>query len=174
MPLIFASLPSIMVCSEGQHICPILKLLTRVPSPALVEETFSMAALELPEANGGQQASVKRLLSTVAAGLLGSARLYKADGSAATAQLVLLVLAPTEQQSVPSTVEGAELTSRSLVEQQLLLDSVVLALHVVAEGAQQPVGAAGSNTSTAASLFGIFPSPQQLFIRSLSTMYAEE
>src|SRR3989344_5984900 len=33
MPLIRAGLPSIIVCSEGQHICPIKKLLKRAVSP---------------------------------------------------------------------------------------------------------------------------------------------
>lgn len=133
-----------------------------------------MPALELSAADGGQQASVKRSLSTVAAGLLGSARVYKADGGATTAQLDLPVSEPGEQQPAPSTVEGAELTSRVFAEQQLLLDWAVFVLLAVAAGAQQPVGAAGSNTSTAASLFGVFSSPQQLFIRALSTIDGEE
>ncbi|NMZ82913.1 hypothetical protein [Pseudomonas mandelii] len=174
MPLIFASLSSIMVCSEGQHICPILKLLKRVASSVLVGDTFSMPTLGLPAADGGQQASIKRSLSTVAAGWLGSARLYRADGCATTAQFDLLISEPGEQQPAPFTEEGAELTSKVFAEQQLLLDCAVVVLHIVAAGAQQPVGAAGSNTSTAASLFGVCSSPQQLFIKALSTIYCEE
>ncbi|MFJ4087054.1 hypothetical protein [Pseudomonas psychrophila] len=135
MPLIFASLPSIMVCSEGQHICPILKLLKLVLSPVLVGETLSMPALEVSAADGGQQAWVMRSLSTAAAGLLGSARLYKTDGGARTVQLDLLVSEPGEQHPTPSTVEGAELTSRVFAEQQLLLDWAVFVLHVVAADA---------------------------------------
>lgn len=133
-----------------------------------------MPALELSAADGGQQASVKRSLSTAAAGLLGSARLYKAGAGATTAQLNLPESESGEQQPAPSTVEGAELTSRVFAGQQLLLDCAVFVLHVVAAGAQQPVGAAGSNTSTVASLFGVGSSPQQLFIGALSTIYGEE
>lgn len=133
-----------------------------------------MLALELSVADGGQQASVKRSLSTAAAGLLGSVRAYKADGGATTAQLDLPVSEPAAQQPVPFTAEGAELTSRVFVEQQLLLDWAVFVLQVVAAGAQQAVGAVGSNTSTAASLFGVCFSPQQLFIRALSTIHGED
>lgn len=53
-----------------------------------------MPTLGLPAADGGQQASIKRSLSTVAAGWLGSARLYRADGGATTAQFDLLISEP--------------------------------------------------------------------------------
>ncbi|WP_429582116.1 hypothetical protein [Pseudomonas frederiksbergensis] len=176
MPLIFASLPSIIVCSEGQHICPIRKLLKRVASPILAEDTFSAHELEPSAAEVGQQASIKKSLPAWAIGLLGSARAYKVEAGVTVVQLDVAPSKTEEQQPVPSALVGAGLTSKAFGAQQLPLGEFwrLFVSQVVAAGAQQPVSAAGSKTSTPASLFVVCSSPQQLFISKLSTSYGEE
>ncbi|WP_338925063.1 hypothetical protein V0M98_39470 (plasmid) [Pseudomonas silesiensis] len=152
IPLILPSLPSIIVCSEGQHICPIRKLLKRALLPASAGEAFAAQALAPPAPDGGQQASVKRSLSTGAADLLDSARVYKVDAGVTAAQLDLLPSAAGEQQPAPSALVGSGPTSKVFAAQQLLLGGFWTAFvsPVVAAGVQQPVSAFGSNTFTLA------------------------